>query len=105
MEHKFNVMFKNMCCSVCKADFDENSIKILRQEEAMYVVNLHCNHCGKDFGVAFLGAKDINAAYFDKEKTPLRMIEDLPPISDDDVLDAHKFIKNLDEHWSKYLPE
>lgn len=105
MDNKIDVMFKNMCCSVCKADFDENSIKILRKEDAMFVVNLHCNNCGKDFGVAFLGAKDINASFFDREKTPLRMIEDLPPISKDDVLDTHKFIKNLDEHWSKYLPE
>ena len=42
---------------------------------------------------------------FEEEKTELRMLEDLPPISKDDVLDAHKFIKNLDEHWSKYLPQ
>lgn len=105
MVDKTDVLFKNLCCSRCKSDFDFSSIKILRKENEMYVIDLHCNRCGKDFGVAFLGVKDINAEYFDREKTPLRMINDLPPISKDDVLNAHKFIKDLDEHWRKYLPE
>ena len=105
MSKKIDVMFKNLCCYRCKSDFDEESIKILRQENGIFVVNLHCNVCDKNFGVAFIGSKNLNAEFFDKEKTPFRMIEDLPPISKDDVLDAHKFIKDLDEHWTKYLPE
>ena len=105
MVNKIDIMFKNLCCSRCKNDFDENSITILRKESEVLVINLHCNRCGKDFGVSFLGTKNLNADFFDREKTPLRMIEDLPPISKDDVLDAHKFLKDLDEHWTKYLPE
>lgn len=105
MSKKIDAMFKNLCCSRCKSDFNEDSIKILRQEDGMLVVNLHCNVCDKDFGVAFIETKNLNAEFFDREKTAFRMIEDLPPISKDDVLDAHKFIKGLDEHWTKYLPE
>lgn len=105
MSDKFDVMFKNLCCSRCKSDFDENSIKILRQEDGILVVNLHCNVCGKNFGISFIGTKNLNSEFFDREKTPLRMIDDLPPITKDDVLNAHKFIKDLDEHWTKYLPE
>ncbi len=105
MNNKFETMFKNLCCSRCKSDFDESSIKVLRKEKNMLVINLHCNRCGKDFGTAFLETKNLQAEFFDKEKTPLRMIDDLPPISKDDVLNAHKFIKDLDEHWNKYLPE
>ncbi|MBR1681627.1 hypothetical protein IJ707_07545 [bacterium] len=105
MDSKIDVMFKNLCCSRCKSDFSDESVRFLRKEDAMIVINLHCNRCGKDFGVAFIGTKNLNAEFFDREKTPLRMIEDLPPISKDDVLDAHKFIKDLDEHWTKYLPE
>lgn len=104
MSDKIDVLFKNLCCSRCKSDFDESSIHVLRREKEMLVINLHCNVCEKEFGIAFLGTKNINAEFFDYEKTPLRMIEDLPPISKDDVLDAHKFIKDLDEYWTKYLP-
>lgn len=105
MSNKIDILFKNLCCSKCKSDFDEQSIKILRKEKETLVINLHCNNCGKDFGTAFIGTKNINAEFFDNKKTPLKMIEDLPPISKDDVLNAHKFLKELDEHWTKYLPE
>jgi len=105
MTDKIDILFKNLCCSRCKSDFDEQSVKLLRQENDVLVVHLSCNNCGKDFGISFLGTKNLNAQFFDIEKTPLRMIEDMPPISKDDVLDAHKFIKDLDEHWTKYLPE
>ena len=104
MDNKLNVMFKNLCCSRCKSDFGEESIEVLRQEEAMLVIRLNCIHCGKTFGVAFLGVEDLSVKDFEEEKTELRMLEDLPPISKDDVLNEHKFIKNLDEHWTKYLP-
>ncbi len=105
MSDKIDVLFKNLCCSRCKSDFDEQSIKILRKENDVLVINLHCDKCGKDFGTAFLKTKNLNAEFFDREKTPLRMIDDLPPISKDDVINAHEFIKELDEHWTKYLPE
>ena len=105
MDNKITTLFKNLCCSRCKSDFDEQSITILRKENEMLVINLTCKNCGKNFGTSFLGTKNLNAEFFDREKTPLRMIDDLPPISKDDVLDAHKFIKNLDESWQKYLPE
>ena len=105
MSDKIDILFKNLCCSKCKSDFNEKSIKILRKEKETLVINLHCINCGKDFGTAFICTKNLNAEFFDKEKTPFRMIEDLPPISKDDVLDAHKFLKELDEHWTKYLPE
>ena len=105
MEGKIDILFKNLCCSRCKSDFDEDSVKILRKEDLVTVINLKCNKCGKDFGTAFVGTKNLNAEFFDRDKTPLRMIDDLPPISKDDVIDAHEFLKELDEHWTKYLPK
>lgn len=97
-------MFKNLCCSKCKSDFDEDSMKLLRKEDSMFVVRLVCQHCGKSFGVAFLGVSDIDVKDKNDEDITLNVQEGLPPITKDDVLDAHKFIKNLDEHWSQYLP-
>lgn len=40
MENKIRAMFTNLCCSRCKADFDENSIKVIREEDSMLVVKL-----------------------------------------------------------------
>ena len=87
-----------MCCSQCKNGFDEDSIVVKRQEDGLVVVGLECKRCGKNFGVAFLGLSNIDV------KEPLEVTEGPDPINYDDVIDAHRFIKNLDEGWSKFLP-
>ncbi len=60
MEKKLKALFSNLCCSHCKkADFDENSFIIKREEPGLTVTHLVCRHCGKNFGVAFLGFSGI----------------------------------------------
>lgn len=100
MEKKIEKLFSNLCCSYCRNGFNEESITIKREEEGLTVINLSCKHCGKNFGVAFLGFGDLEV----KEYEPLEVQEGPEPISYDDVIDAHRFIKNLDSDWSKYLP-
>ena len=100
MKNKFEVLFSNLCCSQCKAGFDEDSITIKREEAGLTVLNLSCQNCGKNFGCALLGFTGI-----DVKPEPLVVQEGPEPINYDDVLDAHEFIKNLDEQWTKHLPK
>ena len=101
MKKKIEKLFNNLCCSQCKNSFDENSVSIKREEEGLTVIGLECKHCGKSFGVAFVGFTDIDI----KNYEPLEIQEGPEPINYDDVIDAHRFIKNLDENWNKYLPK
>ena len=101
MKKKIEKLFSNLCCSQCRNSFDENSITIKRQEEGLTVIGLECKHCGKNFGIAFLGLSDIGVKGYE----PLEVTEGPEPISYDDVIDAHRFIKNLEKDWSKYLPK
>ncbi len=101
MKKKLEKLFDNLCCSQCRNGFDEESITIKREEEGLTVINLSCKHCGKNFGVAFLGFSGIDV----KNTAPLEVVEGPEPISYDDVIDAHRFIKNLDKDWNKYLPQ
>ena len=83
-------MFSNLCCSRCKNDFSQNSIKIKKRDCGILICKLSCAECGKDFG-------DIVLNYNRKSKChlPLEIIEGPAPISIDDVIDAHEFIKKL----------
>ena len=99
MKKKLKVLFDNLCCSQCKAGFDDESIVIKREEDGLLVTHLECKHCGKSFGVAFLGLSGIEV------KEPLEVQDGPEPINYDDVIDAHRFIKNLDEHWQDFLPK
>lgn len=98
-------LFSDLCCSNCGHDFDEDSIFVLREEEGLFVLQVVCPNCQKYFGIAILGVESI--AVKDKKDDKLALqVKDLPePISSDDVIEAHRFIKNLDKDWQKYIPE
>lgn len=102
---KLRQLFSNMCCSNCKTDFDENAINIVREEEGMFVLKIICPKCQKSFGLAFLGLNTIDLKQnYTNEEMALNFLPLEPqPINYDDVLDAHKFIQNLDETWMKYI--
>lgn len=107
MNQQIKRLFNNLCCSRCKADFDEKSITILRQEEELCVVQLHCQNCKKSFGIAILGLKkeEYEESICKMADYPLEIQEGPPPISYDDVIDAHNFIKNLSDDWAKHIKQ
>ncbi len=109
MKRKIAVLFKDLCCSVCKADFDEKSVDIMREEksidEELIVFRLTCQKCGKSFGVAFLGISDLCLKNYSEDDSILKVQEGVAPINADDVLDAHKFIKKLDRNWQKFISD
>lgn len=106
MNKKFlDTIFSDMCCSDCRADFTAESVKVIRQEKDLYVVQIICQKCGKTFGMALFGncaQKDKNYAAHD---LVLEIQEGPDAINYDDVIDAHKFIQSLDADWQKHIPE
>lgn len=104
-KRKVAALFKDLCCSACKADFDESSVLIMREEEELIVFRLVCPQCGKSFGVAFLGISDFELKNYTEHDLALEVQEGENPISVDDVLDAHKFIKKLDTDWQKFITD
>ena len=95
-------LFSGLCCSVCKHDFEEDSIFIKREEKNLLVIQVICQNCGKSFGLALLGTNGFEI----KETDSPFVIQDCPePITYDDVIDAHKFIDKLEKDWSKYIPD
>lgn len=100
------MLFSDMCCSECKADFTEDSVFILRKEKNLTVLQIVCQNCGKSFGIALLGGCeekiDNNTALSD---AALQIQEGPDAICYDDVIDAHNFFSNLEDDWQKYIPE
>ena len=109
MKRKVATLFKELCCSACKADFTEDSVTIMREEktkgEEMLVLRLACPVCGKSFGVAFLGISDIDLKNYSENDLVLKPQDSAPPINTDDVLNAHKFIKEFDRNWQKFIAD
>ncbi len=82
-------LLANLCCSQCKNEFSINSIKFLEQDCDILLCSLSCEKCGKDFGeVVFNFNRKAD------KHLPLEIVDGPEPISYDDVIDAHKFIKD-----------
>ena len=90
------ILLSNLCCSKCKNEFDIDSIEILETHKDIFICNLKCQKCSKDFGKIIL-------KYNTKAKThnPLEVIDGPEPISYDDVIDAHRFLKNKSAGFGK----
>lgn len=89
-EKDIKILLKNLCCSKCRNDFTSDSLTIKEREGNILICSLKCNLCGKDFGdVVF------NFNRKSKEHSPLNIIEGPLPITTDDVIDAHRFIKKM----------
>lgn len=103
MKNKIKILLSNLCCSNCKAGFDEDSITINQFGQDFIITDIICQNCGKKFSFAFLGLNNIEVK--NPEELPLVVCDGPTPINIDDVIDAHRFINNLDEHWQDYLPK
>ena len=108
MKKSIDKLFANLCCSACGADFTSDSIKVLREEDDFSVLQIVCSKCEKSFGIAFLGENNLAV----KSKHRLRdedialELQDGPDaVNCDDVINAHRFIKNLGADWKKHLPK
>ncbi len=84
------ILFKNLCCSKCRNDFTTGSLTVKRREGDILICNLKCTVCEKDFGdVVFNFNRKSDKHY------PMEIIDGPPPISSDDVINAHEFIKKM----------
>lgn len=106
MKKKFvDTILSDMCCSECRADFTAESVRVVRQEKELYVVQVVCQACGKGFGIALFGSCADRKKDCTENELVLEIQEGPDAIGYDDVLDAHKFIQNLDADWQKHIPE
>ncbi len=80
-------LFSGLCCSRCKNEFTKESIKILERDCDILLCSLSCAKCGKDFGEIVFNFNRKSDSH-----SPLEIVGP-PPIDFDDVIEAHRFIK------------
>ena len=84
----FRILFSGLCCSRCKNEFTIDDLTEIRKENDIKICKLQCQKCDKDFGEIIL-----NYNKKAKKHSPLEIIDGPAPIDFDDVIEAHKFIK------------
>ena len=89
-EKEIKTLFKNLCCSKCRNDFSAESITVKEREGGILICNLKCNVCDMDFGDVVFNFNRKSHSH-----NPMEIIDGPPPITSDDVIDAHRFIKKM----------
>ncbi len=89
-QNDIKTLFSGLCCSRCKNEFSKDSIEILERDCDIMRCRLSCAKCGKDFGEILFNFNRKASAH-----TPLEILEGPEPITYDDVIDAHEFIKKM----------
>lgn len=89
-------------CAACGQAYGQGHIELIAQREELFFVDLSCGHCGSQ-AVAIVtihvdgetarleGGELVRAETVDLDATP-----DGPPISTDDVLDAHDLLEGFE---------
>ncbi|MBC7473810.1 MAG: hypothetical protein H7263_05920 [Candidatus Sericytochromatia bacterium] len=89
--------FTKIDCPICNFSFTQEGIKLIKQENDYWVIKLDCEKCNHSLGFAIVVIEYND--YNNNENT----INNNPPITVDDVINAHKFIQELGSDWTKYL--
>lgn len=100
--------FTKMRCNFCSHSFSPDDVQLIRQDEGIYIVNVYCNHCNTQNGVAMVGVEvpGQTTNFPDPELTEDELVRlaEFQPITENDVLDAHEFFSSLDSDWMKFIP-
>jgi hypothetical protein len=47
--------FTKMACNFCQQHFDADGIRLIREDQGIFLVSVYCNHCEHQIGVAMVG--------------------------------------------------
>ncbi len=104
--------FTRMRCHFCSTHLSPDGVELIRHDNGVFIVNVHCTHCTRQMGIALVGMEGSevvasDAHYEDPELTEaeLERLGNFAPVNFDDVLDAHTFFSGLDSGWMQHLPE
>ena len=89
-------------CAACGQAYGQGHIRLIAQREELYFVDLSCDHCGSQAVAIVTIQIDGETVSLETGELERALAADLPagqgspPISADDVLDAHRLLDGFD---------
>jgi len=94
-------------CPFCGANYLEEHIKILAKYKRNYIIHLLCYSCGKSV-IAGFSYKHLSSQKPDKiidaKLEEMAYFIEKGSISDDEVMDFYKAMRNFDGDFKKFFP-
>ena len=99
-------LLENIKCVVCSERYDEADVAVMGQQEELWMLMVSCHHCQTQ-GIILAMVKEDEHIELLSDLTPEEWegIQDLPPISSEDVLDVCQFLRDFDGDFVGLLTE
>ncbi len=85
---------KKFDCSVCGTNHTRSDIRVLGKLDAAWIVRVTCSTCQTAFKLLVV-VEERTAAVTPVREEPARPVRRRPPITDDEVLDAHEALRDF----------
>ncbi|MEE9400538.1 MAG: hypothetical protein V3V32_00815 [Dehalococcoidia bacterium] len=99
-------LFSKVNCGVCGQKYDVSNIKILDQEDGLWVLSVYCSSCGTQGLIAAVVQEgNITEVITDLTEAERERFDDSEVVGVDDVLEMHNFLKEFDGDFANLFSE
>ena len=99
-------LFAKVNCGVCGQKYDVSNIKVLDQEDGLWVLSVYCSSCGTQGLIAAVVQEgNITDIITDLTDTEHDRFSAAGKVSMDDVLEIRSFLKEFDGDFSRLFGE
>jgi len=99
-------LFSKVNCGVCGQKYDESNIKILDQEDGLWVLSVYCSSCGTQGLIAAVVQEgNITDVITDLTEAEYERFDGSEVVGVDDVLEMYSFLKEFDGDFASLFSE
>ena len=99
-------LFAKVSCSICGQKYDASNIKVLDQEEGLWVLSVYCSSCGTQGLIAAVVQEgNITDVITDLTEAEYERFDGGEVVGVDDVLEMHSFLKGFDGDFACLFSE
>jgi len=93
-------------CGVCGEHYEGQNVKVLGHRDALWFLSVFCPACGgQGLLAAAIKEGELLRPITDLSETEQAKFRNLGPVSADELLDIHEFLRDFDGDVSRLLSE
>ena len=94
-------LFAKVSCGICGQKYDAANIRILDQEDGLWVLSVYCGSCGtQGLIAAVVQDGNVTDVITDLTEAEYERFDERQAVVMDDVLEMHGFLKEFDGDFS-----
>jgi hypothetical protein len=101
-EHRLKQLISSYRCHVCRRCFERDHVRLAARHEQLWIVSVRCSLC-RNQQVFWIALKDNHdeAVLDDVSGGDDAELAAMPPVTSDDVLDMHEFLRSFNGDFQK----